>query len=249
LSWRKWFENQQEYDKVEHIIQELSWDHESLGQLIARRIARIHSDKSSKLDVKALWAREFEFADDQEFESITRSFTNLCVSGPRDMIVLANRAKAAAGAEKIRSSDLFGQLESYSESKIFEIGADFGGVYEGIARFVETVFQGCPEELTGEEAANWIEEHGMTQEKVDDHFRQFQWYSGRSKERLVALMYEVGLFGRKTNGEVIYSIERPTTSTGEILASTLVVHPAFRPHLGIGKLPRKQRSGTRPKTR
>jgi hypothetical protein len=89
----------------------------------------------------------------------------------------------------------------------------------------------------------------MTEEKVDDHFRKFQWYSGRSKERLVALMYEVGLFGMKTKDDtVIYSIERPTTSTGEILSSTLVVHPAFRPYLGIGKQLRKPRSSKRPKT-
>src|SRR4029077_1520043 len=36
--WRRWFEHQQEYDKVAHLIQEISWTDKALRELIARRI-------------------------------------------------------------------------------------------------------------------------------------------------------------------------------------------------------------------
>jgi hypothetical protein len=233
--WRRWFENQQEYDRVEHVIQHLSWDHDGLCDLVARRVARLQGkDPEHGSDVQSLWSLEFDWKS-RSFDEFARSFTDLCVSGPRDMIVLGNRAKDAAGSSKIRLEHLQSRIDKYSESKLYEIGADFGGVYPDIVRFVENVFQRCPEEMSGADAAAWIEKYGLTAKKVDDYFREYPWYATASKERMVALMYEIGFWGvRRSNSEVVFSIQRPSMSTTEIIGASVVVHPAFRPHLTSG---------------
>jgi hypothetical protein len=156
------------------------------------------------------------------------------MTGPRDIIALANAAKAAAGTQKISLNDLVSVTRQYSESKLYGIGADFGGVYSDISRFIEMVFQGCPVSMSGKDAAAWIERHGLTAERVDNHFKSLPWYSAASTKRLVAIMYEVGLFGRaKGDGTVEYAIQRPSVSTSELLSATLHVHPALQPHLSV----------------
>ena len=89
--------------------------------------------------------------------------------------------------------------------------------------------------MAGREVAEWIERKAMNNERVDPEFNKLSWYSASSKERLTALMYEVGLLGKQVSpGESVYAIEAPTETISQLLDSVLTVHPAFRPHLGIG---------------
>jgi hypothetical protein len=233
--WRRWFENQTEYDKVGHIIQEISWDHNALCMLIAKRIARIHGKlpkAKAAVESEDLWKLEFAWPKSKTFQSFSRDLTKYCVSGPRDMIVIANKARIEAQEEKITISHINTILKSYSEAKTFELAADFNDVYPEIHRFVECVFQGCPEKMKGSEFAEWIESHSLTDEAVDNQFRSLEWYSLASKERLVSIMYQIGFLGRRINRQtVIYAMQRPTESTAEIISSQLEVHPAFRPFL------------------
>ncbi len=230
--WRQWFENQTEYDKVAHIIQEISWDHDALCLLIAKRIARIHNKDPRATNSENLWKLEFAWPKSKNFRSFSRNLTKYCVSGPRDMIVIANRAKTEAKDEKITISHIKTILKSYSEVKTYELAADFSGVYPEIHRFVERVFQGCPEVMSGSEFAEWIETHALTDEAVDNQFRKWEWYSLASKERLVSIMYQIGFLGRRINRQtIIYAMQRPTESTAELISGQLEVHPAFRPFL------------------
>jgi hypothetical protein len=235
--WRRWFEHQQEYDKVAHIIQEISWTDQALRELIALRIARLHNVKpqgQEGVDVENMWKKEFEWPNAVKFEDFAERFTRLCLSGPRDMIELANASKANAKTNKISQAHLDAITPTYSENKLFGIGADFDGVYSDISKFIEMVFQGCSSKMSGDSAATWIEKHGLTDKRVDKYFESHEWYTSASRERLVGIMYEVGLFGRlRGDNTVEYAIQRPNVSTSELLGSTLYVHPALQPHLAV----------------
>ncbi len=178
--------------------------------------------------------KEFDWPKKTSFDDFSRSVTQYCVNGPRDFIVLANQAKGVAGKKLIQRGHIESVLKTYSQNKIFGINADFGDVYENVHKFVEIVFQKCPAEIRGGEVADWIEKHAMLQDRVDKEFTKYSWYSLSSKERIAALMYEIGVLGRKVEGrDPIYSMEKPTESISELLGSTLTVHPAFRPHLNV----------------
>lgn len=233
--WRYWYENQREYDKVRHTVLILTWDHDSLCELIARRIARIHGHPDrdlSKAAVSALWEYEFEW--EGEFDSFARSITRYCVSGARDMIVLCNKAKEAAGEDKIHPYHISQVIKQYSEEKLYGVNADFGDIYPGIHTFIENVFQSAPPTMSGRDVAEWIEREGMLDERVDSEYRQYTWYSRSGKQRLAAIMYDIGVLGRQLGPDNCeYAIEQPNVSQGTLRDSTLVFHPAFRPHLGI----------------
>jgi hypothetical protein len=231
--WRAWYERQQELDRINHIIQEISWDDRLLIELIARRIARIHKTDIADGD-ESLWKREFDWTGTPSFDTFSAQFTQLCVSGPRDMIALANASKEVAGAERITAGHLAKVTPKYSEGKLYGINADFGGVYEDISQFIDMVFQGCPPVMSGRDAAEWIYVHGLTNARVDDHFKGLSWYSSAAKERLLAMMFEVGLFGRLRDDDTPeYAIQRTAASPGELLESMLIVHPAFQQHLSV----------------
>jgi len=250
--WRHWYEKQQEYDKVRPALQDISWNEAELRDLIARRVARIHGIKLSKgsdLDVENLWAKEFTWDASMSFEAFTAQFIRLCMSGPRDMIALANATKKAAGAQRIGLEHLVSISRDYSEDKLYGIGADFGDTYSDIAQFIEMVFQGCPVSMSGKDAAKWVYTHGLTAERVDTYFKSHAWYSVAGKERLVAIMYEVGLFGRlRIDGTAEYAMQRSSVTTSELLDSTLYVHPALQPHLAV-QTERQVRPATDRKTR
>lgn len=240
--FRAWFERQREFDKVAHRIQEISWDDSSLVELIARRIARIRSiavPDGPIDDPERLWAHEFDWSGEPSFAAFRERFTRLCMSGPRDMIALANAAKKeVAGGERITAAHLAKIVRSYSERKLFGINADFGSVYEDISQFTEMVFQGCTSPMSGEDAAAWIEEHGVVNKRVFDRFQKFDWYSAASNKRLLAMMFEVGVLGRVLeNGSAEYAIQRSGAVAGELLDSTVVVHPALQPYLSVRPAP------------
>ena len=236
--FRAWFERQRELDKVAHRIQEVSWDDRSLVELIARRIARIRGiavPNEPIADPERLWAQEFDWSGEPSFAAFSERFTRLCMSGPRDMIALANAAKKeAAGGERITAAHLAKVVRKYSELKLFGINADFGGVYEDISQFTEMVFQGCTSPMSGEDAAAWIEEHGVVNKRVFDRFQKFDWYSAAGNKRLLAMMFEIGVLGRLLeDGSAEYAIQRSGATAGELLDSTLVVHPALQPYLSV----------------
>lgn len=230
--WRKWYENRQEYDKVEYIVQEISWDHDALCALIARRSARIHQKKlGDEIDVEGLWALEFSW-EGIPFEDFAREFTSLCVSGPRDMVVLANRCKKVAGERKIQIGDLSEIVKRFSQDKVQDIGADYGSVYEELPLFVQRALRGCPIEMSGAALADWLDKKALTEPRVESHFKQHLWFATAAKERLAEILYEIGVVGLKSpEGEAVFSMHRPDVSLGEILDGDLVIHPAFRSHL------------------
>lgn len=235
--WRNWYENPREYDKVEDVISILSWDHDSLCEIIARRIARISNieiNDDEDIDIEKLWKKEFIWSPPNSFKDFSIMFTRHCVSGPRDIIVLCNKSKELAGSAKIDIEHLKKALKPYSENQINQINADFGDVYPGIHRFVDSVFQSAPAEMSGKEAADWIEKNGLLNKRVERQFANRAWFSNSSKEKLVSILYDVGFWGKKHNdGRISYSIEKPKETISELIDNTLVVHPAFRPRLGI----------------
>jgi hypothetical protein len=236
--WRHWFENQREYDKVDHVIAFLSWDHDSLCEIIARRIARRHGILNNRdgknIDIEELWKKEFSIKKQKDFQELSHHITRYCVNGPRDMIKICNMAKELAGDNIIEYGHINDVLKTYSEKKIFELNADFGDVYPKVHKFVDRVFRGVKKELKGKDVAEWIEDNAMLEDKIDDQFSSCPWYKDSSKEKLVAVMYEIGFIGKKhANGLVKYSIEQPKEIIGDLIDSDLVIHPAFHPYLGI----------------
>lgn len=227
--WRKWYQAPREYDKVENVIQHVSWDHAALCEVIARRISTMHH---KKLDIQKLWTLEFHWGPESTFEGFTQEITKYCVSGPRDIIVLANKAKSRAGGDKITANHIKGVLREYSEMKVYELAADFGDVYPDVQIFVEKVFQGVPEEMHGDRYADWIEHKALVTKKVNPNFTNLPWYSVSSKERLTKVMYDIGLLGKvMEGGQAVYTMQKPVETPTDLMDGVLTVHPAFRPHL------------------
>jgi len=158
----------------------------------------------------------------------------LCVSGPRDIVEIANRSKQRARINKITVGDVDSVTRGYSEEKVNGLFADYGDVYEDINFFVEKVLQGCSAELKGADLAILIEERGMVNDStMKKKLEAHEWYRVASKERLVLILYQTGVFGiRGADGRVVYSYESGQQSTQDVVRSLLSMHPAFRPHLG-----------------
>ncbi|MFF4421136.1 P-loop ATPase, Sll1717 family [Streptomyces sp. NPDC001549] len=232
--WRSWFERPKEYDRVRSVIDFLTWDHDALVELIAKRIAhRRGMEVAQSLEVEALWAREFSWAG--KFDTFTRYCTQYCVSGPRDMVTLCNLAAGKpAGDEPITRKHIKASLGAYSEEKVLSLNADFGDTYPDIHKFVEQVFQEASVQMTGKELAELIESRTLLDARFHDEFKSNkQWYPA-TRARLALIMYQVGVVGYKSPTGMMYAIEKPNLSNSELLEKVVVcVHPAFRPHLNI----------------
>lgn len=239
--FRNWYENQTEFKKVEEDLEHITWNHTALRKLVARRISRIHDKDRSQLsdaEIEELWGKEFDWGKDKGFEEFAKEFTQYCVNGPRDMLDVCNRSKVMADEANITFDHLQNALPEYSESKLFGIIADFGDVYSGLSRFIESVFQGCVTQMSGIEFADWIEKRAFLDKHLDDFYQQYDWYSSASKETLTTLMYKVGLLGRRVSPDKVeYSMERPSRTFGELAESQLVIHPAYRACLYVESPP------------
>ena len=221
--WRHWYENQREYDKVADAIVHLSWNDDLLVDVISRRIAWRQDRAQDELGNEGLWTLEFEF---DNFASYTRHFTDVCVSGPRDIIYLCNQCAVTSGDRKIILEDLEEVLPRYSENKLYEIGADFRDVYENIDKFVLQVLRGATVKMSFAALAELIEAKGLLDDTVKQEYNKYAWFRLSDREKLAALMYEIGVTGVAFPDRVIYAIEEPLrTATGN---ETLVIHPAFR---------------------
>ncbi|RAS58958.1 hypothetical protein C8D87_11611 [Lentzea atacamensis] len=233
--WRSWYENQREYDRVRHAIGFLSWDHQALIELVARRIAyREGIDIGpGDLDVSSLWARKFTWTGDPEI--FMRYCTQYCVSGPRDMITLCNLAAARAGRERIGQQHLAACLGDFAQDKVYNLNADYGDTYPNISQFVEKVFQGVAATMTGADLAQLMDSRALLVPSVDEQFRHLRWYSTATRERLATIMYEIGVIGYESPQGRIHAIEDRSLPTADLLSKEAIsVHPAFRPHLAIG---------------
>lgn len=236
--WRCWYENQKEYDKVADKVGFLTWDYKSLCKIIAKRIAKINNlpfdnDNHQEEYYKDFWDFDFSWPNEQ-FDDFVKYITSYCVSGPRDIIVLCNLCKLAAGSNKIERKHINSALSKYSEQKIYELNADFGNIYKDIHHFIPQVFQGISKEFVGKELAEWVNDHAFIESNVDDLYRnsEHQWYKYSSKEQIVLILYKIGFIGKKLdNGNIQYAIYKPTES--DLLCSKLVIHPAFHSYLRI----------------
>ncbi|MDX2554736.1 P-loop ATPase, Sll1717 family [Streptomyces stelliscabiei] len=233
--WRSWYEKQEEYDKVRGVIEFLTWDHDALVKLIAKRIAHrhgIHLGDNESIDVEGLWAKEFSWSG--SFDDLTRYCTRYCVSGPRDMVALCNLAAKSAYNELITVRHVEASLGAYSQDKIHNLNADFGKTYPDIRKFVEQVFQSAPKKMTGRELAQLVQSRTLTVPRVHNDLKKWPWYANATKERLATITYQIGVVGYESSHGMTYAIEQPDLSPSDLLAQQVVcVHPAFRPHLAI----------------
>lgn len=230
--WRYWFENQGDYDKLKKKIQFISWrGWEELAEMVARRIARIHNATFRPSDIEALWRRDFEWSG--EFSDFVESIAYFCVNGPRDMIDLLNSAKERARERRITKRDVDEAAKGFSEEKLFGLGADFRDVYKDVEKMVELVLRDAPAGQSGKDFADLIEEK-LIRNKDDPTFvelNKHRWYQLTTKERLLQILYQVGVIGILSNGHAVYAIESPNEQG--LREGFLIVHPAFRPYLGI----------------
>ena len=232
--WRHWFENQREYDRVKAYIRHLSWNHMSLVELVARRIAWRHGIDPGAETTQALWAREFLF---NRFEDFTLQFTSLCVNGPRDVIDLCNRCAELAGDRPIQIHDLdtviATGMPSYSEEKHRQIRADFGDVYPDIERLVADVLGGSRAVMAYQELVALCEDKAFMDTNTSERYRKHRWFN-RAPAEIASLLYEVGAVGIMDADRVVYVIDGPyRTFRGD---ETVRVHPALWSILAIVQL-------------
>lgn len=229
--WRAWFDAPKEYDRVSDVIGFLTWDHEALVELIAKRIAYRHNIdiQNQSLDVEAMWAKEFSWTG--ELDDFTRYCTQYCVSGPRDMVVLCNLAGVRAGNDPISRSHIEAILGAYSKGKIGSLIADFGDTYPEVNKFVEQVFQGASARMTGRQLAELIYNRVLITPRVHNEFKDKHWYRYATEQALATTMYQVGVVGLESADGIIYAIEQPDLSDSDLLDGVVCVHPAFRPGL------------------
>lgn len=239
--WRSWFERPTEYDRLKHGLAFLSWDRKTLVELIARRIAD-RRPSTNERNAETLWAEEFSWKPGfTDFDAFAKEVTSYCVNGPRDIIDLCNTAAEAAGDDTvpITIEHIREALDTYSEEKLFALNQDYGNLYPGISDFVQRVLENAKSAtMSAESLAKEIEDRVLTDEvaqadrSIGDNLKTW------SRNRLALLMYQIGVVGFRDGQNITYAIDSPTVSLPRFMAQTaLVVHPAFRPHLGIPNSP------------
>lgn len=232
--WKSWEMAPDEYDKVEDRIAFLTWNHDTLVRMIALRIASLRGlDKTQ--EPERLWKAEFEWQGD--FAKFTEEVTQYCVNGPRDMVKFCNLAAERAGAinSLITINHFRKALGDYSKGKIRSLVENYNTLYPGIRFLVTRAFRGSPgAKMSAKELAALIQENilvdpdGQNDANIDRKLRSWP------KETLALLMYEIGVVGFHAGGSVQHVIESPDVSESDFMAQPeVVVHPAFRPHLGI----------------
>ncbi|WP_131809465.1 P-loop ATPase, Sll1717 family [Mycolicibacterium iranicum] len=238
--WRLWFEHPAEYDRLKQGLAFLSWDRQSLVDLIAKRIADKRGLDSD--DTEALWKEEFDWKPDfADFDSFASEVTSYCVNGPRDIIALCNSAAEAAGdaSTAITIKHIRQALDSFSEEKLFGLEQDYGTLYPGIAQFVVRVFDNTTSAtMSAVELAQAIEDRVLTDEVAQADISIGDSLKTWPRNRLALLMFQIGVVGFSDGKKITYAIDSPTVSQPRFMAQAkLVIHPAFRPHLGISAGP------------
>lgn len=219
--WRSWFENQRKCGSIKDSIEYITWDHDALVDLIARRIRsrrELHDE-----DSEHLWRYDFMFDD---FDEFTRRFTELCVNGPRDMLTLCNACAERADGAKIGIEHLDAVVPEFSEARFSELGAEFGRVYPDVEKFVRQVFTGARDTLSKDDLAVLIESKGILDQRAEAEFASQSWFSMRLPEHLAELMYEIGVVNVLAGDVTVSTLNDPTIPRARIAMFT--VHPAFR---------------------
>ena len=155
----------------------------------------------------------------------------MCVNGPRDMIDLCNRCAEHAQGAPITVRDRDAVLAGYSEAKISEVGADFGDVYPDVEKLARQVLYGCSSAMKVKVLTTLYEQKVVKEQKISDAFGLHTWFKMLGPSDFAPLMYKVGVIGVKDAGRDIYAIEDPERSTNA--SDQIVIHPAFRPVLGV----------------
>jgi len=172
------------------------------------------------------WDYFFESADGKSSRSLVFEY---CQERPRDVLTYCSFAIESAQAQKhetVKLEDLQAARRRFSDSRLKDLGDEYQENYPQI-QLVLARFYGLGREYTIPGLTAVIKKL-----LVDDEVKKFcsSWiYKYTSPEQFAELMYNIGYFGIKEEGSILYrSLGAKSPTPPPISRSThLVIHPSY----------------------
>jgi hypothetical protein len=236
--WRTLFERPEEYDKIKHTMEFLSWDLLGCTSVLCGRIASVHGRDILPInkfeDTFELLKLEFHGSDTRIKDCIVEIFS-FSANGPRDMIDLCNNIRRSYKSEKITKEMVLERVSNFSEERLYGLNADFGHIYPDIPQFIQSVFQGFKPQFNGTELSERLERDVLTDPRSERQvFGRHDWFKDSTANSLVKKLFDIGVIGIVRPGrEALFANENNTISQNSLLRSELLVHRAYQPALGF----------------
>ena len=227
--------------KVQDIIEEITWDEESLFELMALRV-RHALDGGKSLSSNVAWNKLF--AETLEYRQ-NKSFNYLVdrtLYRPREIIQLCSEAVNQAIAHGDSPPLNYGALSRaelvYSEARLKDISAEYRFQFPALLSVLET-FRGRFYNLSRDELELHCLSISTGEHKVDE--AAFAWAEGMEPDAMIRLLWRIGFI----RGRAVGGLKARRRSGSEYLGSHQIsnlnllgisgfhVHPMFRAFLAL----------------
>lgn len=242
--YSRYFEHGRNYDKYADSAVVIRWDSTELVEMLATR-CRVATgfDKENEESWRSL-QRAFDGNKEITLD-IQEYMISRCNSGPRDLIILANFAKQAAGDRKIRIDDIEASEAQYSREKLFLLNRDYERQYGDIANLLAKVFRNKPVIFSKGKIEELIQTEILgNAEIMRGGFGSMELLRSADASSVMEKLFDFGFIGFRdnTNSDFIYMMDMQSQmiQPGQRLfhAYEHRIHPAYETHLRL-----KQKDG------
>jgi hypothetical protein len=219
---RKFVAKSLEGQKYREKVIEISWSTQKLTRLISLRIAQ-RKKISKRLSDLQLWAKEFYNAID----AIER-LPEMNISGPRDIVELANMANKKAKNAKISPEDIDDVLIKFAKRKFEDINRDYGLMYSEIGDILKRLFLEDIDFSTRKSLKSSTKVFKVNL-KASETFsipENWKWFWDLRFDELLEILYRTSAMGVRSGNETIYFKHDPSRDLNNDDAFT--PHPLFK---------------------
>jgi len=199
---------------------DISWSESNLIDLITRRIVEIRNPVNIS-DPNKVWELEFD-----DVVTIQKLIVSMSMNGPRDVINIANLAKANAGDDKIKLSNVKNILNGYVTEKMQLLNAQYSLLWKKIGDIVRKLSIEVSGKISKEDLEIQLRKFNIN---IDLRvYPEWLWFVDSDLDELIKILYQVGFIGYKsdTNSKIIFFFNNPDISD-IINKKQFVVHKIF----------------------
>lgn len=224
-------------DKELQYMWHIVWDADELARFLAERI-RWALDDERRLETWEYWSRLFDAETRQEASKLQQYLIERVINGPRDLLLLVDRAReiaAARGASRICLSDIEESEFEYGEEKLNQINRNFRHSYDGIKQVLDHLFRKSEQTYSRSDLEQRLNDRLLTNKQARQDFGQMRWLRTCTAFRLLKILYRVGFIGYwdPAHCRYVYVLEKASPDRALVGDTDLKIHSAFDKYLEL----------------
>lgn len=238
--YSRYFEHGRNYDKHASAALIIRWDANELIEMLATRARAIALGAApGKTDSWKDLQLVFD-GNKEKIDEIGRFLISRCNSGPRDLVVLGNFSKQAAGESKITLEDIKKVDGQYSQEKINQLNRDYQRQYGNVSSLLTKVFRNHPMVYPKGNLEQLIQTEILgNAEIMESGFGSMELLAESDSSTVMEKLFDFGFVGYRenSNSDFIYMMDMQSAMVepGDQLFDAYEhrIHPAYQSYLRL----------------